>query len=197
MIFEFGQYRIDVDVDRTREFYNNARYISDGCECAGCRNYEKAVDSLPEEVLQFFDSLGIDMKKAAEVWAIMAENNRTVLYNGFYHFCGILLDNDTQAETCTEDSNLKLSHWNHNKTYSLSKDYHITIFDQCGYLLEEGFPSPVLEIEIEATIPWVLDEENSYVNEFERSSSATLKPSIILRLKKSIKNLLRPTRPHQ
>ena len=59
MVFEFGQYTVDVDVARTREFYRNARRIDQDCHCDGCRNYVKAVDTFPENVLTIFsDQIG-------------------------------------------------------------------------------------------------------------------------------------------
>lgn len=54
-----------------------------------------------------------------------------------------------------------LSYWNKENTYEITKDYHISFGEEAA-LLEKGFPLPVLQIEIEANIPWVLDEECSY-----------------------------------
>lgn len=54
MIFQFGQFEIDVDVNRTREFYKKMENVSKGCNCTGCRNFEKAVDFLPGNVIVFF-----------------------------------------------------------------------------------------------------------------------------------------------
>ena len=49
MIFEFGTFKVDVDVERTRRFYET---VDDqlGCECAGCRNFRKAYPLLPDAV---------------------------------------------------------------------------------------------------------------------------------------------------
>ncbi len=66
MIFTFGQYKIDVDVEKTKEFYSNAKTVSTGCSCDGCLNFEKAVGKLPKEVRTFFADLGIDMTKVCE-----------------------------------------------------------------------------------------------------------------------------------
>lgn len=188
MRFQFGQFEIDVDVDKTREFYRNAELISEGCECPGCRNYEKAVDFLPNEVTSFFDSLGVDMKKAAEVWATMANPDGSVLYSGFYHLCGELLScENNQAEMPMDKRRKGLSHWDVSRNYSLTKNYDISVFDECGSLIEEDFPLPVLEIEIDADIPWVLNEENIYVDKPEKQSPAASnvpKSSIISRLKR-------------
>ena len=44
MIFEFGYHKIDVDVEKTRAFYEQAELLTEGCECLNCKKYEKAVD---------------------------------------------------------------------------------------------------------------------------------------------------------
>lgn len=90
MIFQFGQHQVDIDVDKTRSFYENAPFISEGCSCSGCRNYEKVIKALPPEVTVFFD-LGVDMRKVSEVYVNCTNSNGTLFYGGFYHLCGTLL----------------------------------------------------------------------------------------------------------
>ena len=190
MIFQFGQFTIDVDVDKTREFYTSAEHISEGCECPGCRNYEKAVDFLSAEIPTFFDSLGVDMKKAAEVWAIMANSDGSVYYTGFYHLCGKLLScENNQVEKSTNEKRRGFSQWEASRNYSLTEDYNITFFDECGSLIEKDFPLPIFEIEVEANIPWVLNEENIYADKpkkqsFAAPTSIAPKPSVISRFKR-------------
>lgn len=43
MILKFNQYVIDIDIDKTRRFYQTAENIAYGCNCSGCRNFENAV----------------------------------------------------------------------------------------------------------------------------------------------------------
>jgi len=61
MIFEFGQYQVDIDVDKTRLFYENAPLVSEGCSCSGCRNYENAIMGISSEITGFYYDLGVDM----------------------------------------------------------------------------------------------------------------------------------------
>lgn len=162
MIFQFGQFKLDIDVDKTREFYKEMEYVSEGCSCAGCRNFEKAVNVLPREVVEFFESLGIDMKKITEVYVYTTNPNGTVYYGGFFHLCGRLLEgNSAWEKESVEMENAGLFQWKRSNTYPLSKDFCIS-FKQGGNLVEKEFPEPVLTIDIEANIPWVLDEENTY-----------------------------------
>lgn len=91
MIFELGQYRVDIDVNKTKSFYETARLVSEGCSCSGCRNFEKAITALPSEVTGFFANWGVDMRKVCEVYVNCSNSDGTLLYGGFYHLCGSLL----------------------------------------------------------------------------------------------------------
>ena len=92
MVFEFGSYKADIDVEKTRHFYKNAESVSKRCSCDGCTNFEEAVAVLPQSVIKFFADLGIDMRKVCECYVNITNDNGTLLYGGFYHVCGTLLD---------------------------------------------------------------------------------------------------------
>ena len=162
MIFQFGQFEIDVDVNRTREFYKKMENVSKGCNCTGCRNFEKAVDFLPGNVIGFFDTLGIDMKKITEVFVNTTNPDGTVFYGGFYHLCGKLLKGGSAwIEEPTNTENANLFHWEQSNSYSLCKDFYVS-FGNVNALVEKDFPKPVLTLDIQANIPWVLNEPNTY-----------------------------------
>lgn len=163
MKFQFGEYSLDIDVYKTRVFYKKLENVSAGCNCYGCRNFEKAMDVLSDEIKHFFHSIGVDMKKPAEVYVNMVNPDGSVLYGGFYHLCGTIL-NGTSAwvEVNTDSENSMVFHWEHSKTYPVSKDFFISFQEDCS-LVEDGFPTPVLQMEIEANIPWILPETNGYV----------------------------------
>ena len=56
MIFEFGTFKVDVDVERTRRFYET---VEDqlGCECAGAETFAKRIRCFPMLFKHFFGSL--------------------------------------------------------------------------------------------------------------------------------------------
>lgn len=163
MIVQFGQFKAEIDVDKTQEFYKKMECVSKGCDCAGCRNYESAIDFLPDEVTHFFYSIGIDMKKISEVYVNTTNPDGTVFYGGFYHLCGKLLEGKSAwVEQWIEKDTVRVDRWEHSKTYSVSKDFYISFQEDCS-LVETGFPAPVLQLEIEANIPWVLKEKNTYL----------------------------------
>lgn len=155
MIFKFGQYKVDINIEKTRYFYNNAQLVSDGCTCDGCENFEKAVSLLPKTVTAFFAALGIDMRKICESYVNCVNNDETLLYGGFYHVCGTVSGGSDSCAPAASDGEDDL-------TFPVSDDMHISFRESCD-LLEKGFPLPVIQLEISANIPWVLEKENPYI----------------------------------
>ena len=144
MIFTFSKFILDVDVENTKRYYHTAPLISVNCSCNGCRNYEKAIDFLPQEVISFFSQFGIDMKKAVpEIYPIYAPDENTVCYGGWYHICGKILKGK-HTEIAVSDN------------FSVTFDAQCDLL--CG-LLDNNFPLPALQLDIDATIPWVLTEK--------------------------------------
>ena len=92
MIFRFANFVLDVDVERTREFYGReGRFV---CTCQNCRNYDKAILAAPATVLGFLERMGVDPRKPAEVYSVKGEleEDGTLWYMGWYHVCGVLVD---------------------------------------------------------------------------------------------------------
>nr|WP_288828497.1 hypothetical protein [uncultured Clostridium sp.] len=158
MIFKFGQYQVDIDVDKTKSFYENAPLVSEGCSCSGCRNYEKAITVLPAEVTGFFSDLGVDMRKVSEVYVNCNNSDGTLFYGGFYHLCGTLL----LGESAWVSIDPSISHWEEEQAFKITNDFHVSFQKECS-LLEDDLPRPALQLEISANIPWVLHEENKYL----------------------------------
>lgn len=157
MIFEFGKYKLDIDVEKTKEFYDKAEMITEGCRCAGCQNFEQAVDILPLEVKKFFANLGIDMRKICECYVNYTNEDRTLFYGGFCHICGDLMSGESAWIKYDDTS----SHWDDKKTFAISENFHIS-FQKEVSSLEKDFPLPAIQLEFSANIPWVLNEENTY-----------------------------------
>lgn len=158
MIIEFGQYKVDVDIQKTKEFYKKAELVSKGCSCDGCLNFEKAVGVFPQSVTMFFTNLGIDLRKVCECYVNCTNKDGTLLYGGFYHVCGTLLN----GKSAWKKINDRTSYWEENATFAVSLDFHIS-FQEDIALLEADFPLPVIQLEFSANIPWVLNKENTYL----------------------------------
>ena len=155
MIFRFSNFVLDVDVDRTRAFYarEDVETTSEKCACQGCQNYDKAILAASDTVVDFLRSLDIDPRKPAEVFDVMGglDENGQVWYNGFYHICGTRLEGE-DAWVHTSESSM---HLDGDRMYAVDDSFKVS-FEERVLLLHEGFPTPVLQLEIDARLPWVL-----------------------------------------
>ena len=155
MIFEIGNYRLDVDVNRTRTYYDAASSIS--CDCPGCRNFLAAIHLIPKDVHHFFHQLGVSIEKAPDMTAYHSADGMRTYYNGWYHICGTILEGRDPWIKTGETS------------YQLDPTCKVPLTDGLSVffsshvnLLDPAFPQPAFTVEFEGNIPWVLDEPNSY-----------------------------------
>ena len=162
MIYEHSPYRIDVDVEKTRAFYENATGIT--CNCPGCRNFPRATEQLPQEVQAFFESFGIDIRKPAEYYVFDAVEPGSVFGGGFWHICGTILEGkDLWIQESPKSRRMDTSY-----AFDLADDFTVYFTEEIA-LLEEGFPGPVIQLEFIGYIPWALEEENPYLITKEES----------------------------
>ena len=166
MIYKFAHFEVDVDVERTRAFYQAARVMTDDCSCSGCRNFVKAMNFLPEKVTTFFTRLGVDMKKLTEIWVNCTNADGTISYNGLSNVCGKLIAGENAWVTCWEEKDPRkpygvTKYWEEENTYSITNDFRISFQEDCS-LVDIDFPRPVIQLDLSADIPWVLDEVNDY-----------------------------------
>lgn len=156
MIFKFQPYILDIDVERTAAFYRTLPPMTEGCNCDDCRNYQQAVGHLHEKTLAFFSALGIDIAKPTEVYVNDASSEGILYYGGFYHLCGRILQGDSAWVANSETENCKTFVWDDEKTIPLDDGFHVSFQRECD-LVEEALPSPAIQLDFIAMIPWVLD----------------------------------------
>ena len=86
-----GGYRIQVDVEATRNWYDLYGEPAGGCDCAYCRNFTAAVETLPPEVGDFLARMGLDLRRPGDASECgPAEGGR--LYTPLWHLAGRLLE---------------------------------------------------------------------------------------------------------
>ena len=117
MYIRLRKFQLQIDPEKTREFYKKAKYVTEGCRCAGCRNFEKAIDYMPNEVLCFFHSMGIDMKKITEIYVNKSDPDGTLLYGGFCHVCGTMTEGKSAWVKTQETADSKTFVWQKENTY--------------------------------------------------------------------------------
>lgn len=84
---KIGDWILEVDVERTRDFYQEYHQITEGCYCLFCKNFVTAVELIPKPVLDFFQSLGIDPTKEGEVSEYCENKDGTHLWR-FFSYSG-------------------------------------------------------------------------------------------------------------
>lgn len=141
MIFDFSKFVIEVDLNKTKKFYDESNVSPYDCSCRKCRNYMLAIDDFPKEVFDFFEKLCIDVRKSSEVFVIGELENGKFCYGGFYHLCGKII-------SCPAESGVR---------HSITDDFAIWFSDDIS-LLERNFPMPAIQMEIIFCIPWKLDK---------------------------------------
>lgn len=159
MRLEFGQFIIDADPEGTRVYYQTDPGIT--CTCSGCRNYARAAAGFPPELLDFFRALGIDPQKPAEVYVNCTRADGRLWYGGFYHLRGTLLQGEGGWRPVSADETSRISAWDRESCYRAAEDFYVA-FTQEAALVDPDFPRPVLQLELDAAIPWLLEEENDY-----------------------------------
>ena len=146
MKIEYDGNTIEIDSRKTAEFCKALPVVTDECDCLGCRNYAQAVSAFPSEVKAFFQKLGMEPRKASEVYVYGAvDEGKAVYYGGFYHLFGkILTDGDLGA------------------SYKITECYSVRFKKEIN-LPEEEMPKDMIQMEIDFTsVPWMLSEGNPY-----------------------------------
>ena len=157
MLFEFGNYILDIDVDKTREFYIHAQNITADCDCQGCRNYVKWAEELSAEPKYTLENMGVLLEKTPEVYVNCSNEDGTLYYGGFYHVCGKIVRGKNPWMTITENSRT----FDEGTFVSLADGFRVSFTEDID-LLEENFPTPAIQMEILANIPFVLSERCDY-----------------------------------
>ena len=140
MIFQLGRYTIDVDVEKTKDFYASAVVSNEICSCPCCQHFPNAIMSCSTIIVDFLNNLGIDPRKPGEVFGDK--------YNcsGWYHIVGTLLNGRVDG-LVYDSSNAFIP----DKTV----DFIVWFDDDSNRMgrIEKNFPSPILEMSFSANFP--------------------------------------------
>lgn len=147
--FTFGNYHLSVDVEKTRAYYVAHPLPWITCDCAGCRNFARAVKELPQLVRDFFENLGLDLEKPGEI-CLYNGTPEAVTGGGWYHLVGTVLEGSSKPG----DYEVFPAGW-----YELDGNFSVGFKAACD-LLPEDFPQPCFQMEVNYCLPWLLEEKN-------------------------------------
>nr|WP_326190265.1 hypothetical protein [uncultured Oscillibacter sp.] len=152
--FVFGLYRLEVDVEATRAYYEAHPGPWITCTCDGCRNFARAAGKLPQAVTDFFHTLGLDPEKPGELMYYQG-TPETLSGGGWYHLVGRVAEGSSKPG----DDEVLPAGW-----YDLAEGFSVGLKTECD-LLPDDFPKPCFQMEFEHVMPWVLNEPNPYIYE--------------------------------
>ena len=158
MIFRLEKYKLFIDTERTRMFYQQTVNFNQYCNCDICLNFRLAINYFSQNIKKFFASLGIDMYKVCECYSNGIDKNNKILYGGFYHICGHFLEH----KNIQDKKSKSMSHERGKTIFCLTSDFKIYFHEELA-LLETNFPLPAIQLEFLATIPWILQKDNPYL----------------------------------
>ena len=157
LVFDFGKYILDIDVNKTREFYGQAKALTDRCDCQGCKNYAAWAEGLSPETKDRLETVGLSLEKAQEVYVKCRFPDGTLSYGGWYHLCGRILQGPDPWVRVDDRSRYLAREC----FVYMGEDYRVTFTEDIS-LLDEEFPMPVIQMEIEAKLPFTLPEDCEY-----------------------------------
>lgn len=143
---------LEIDFERTCNFYKSCHVITDDCKCTDCLNYVGACALIPKKIRDLYVSFGIDPTKEGEVYNMVKNDDGTCLYGGFYHITGRIVEGPDCVVPFMSDENAQVRTFN---LLPIIEGYKIG-FTPGVSLVPPGFPLPVIQMEFMFTIPWVL-----------------------------------------
>ena len=167
---------IELADEATREYYAAGSRIND-CGCDDCGNFRAFAPNFPNEVKEFFRSLGIDDMRVLRELMPYTMHDGKLIVGGFYHLVGRMEGGfKPQPAPDFRDKLRKMLGLKPSKYRDLPEDdtresgiiymdldAPVDFFDvyfkvPCD-LLPEDFPENAVQLEISTTIPWVIDKK--------------------------------------
>jgi len=139
-------WHLEVDYSKTKEYYTNQN-VNEDCECLSCENYRLNCRFLSSELMEFYESLGVDPSKEGEFMEFGQNDEGNIVYMGFYHVVGRIIQGPDYVDDKWEKLNL-LKIDNYEFAFS-SKEI------RC---IRDDFPKPVIQLEFTTSHPWIIDK---------------------------------------
>lgn len=135
---------LKIDQARTMNYYQKT---SPYCPCLYCKNFSAASKQLDTRITGIFNALGVDAAKPNHLSEFGEVGDGVRLYEGSYPFIGELI----------EGLSARNSEWSTINTATI-ENFTFAFNHELSFIDEE-MPKPILQLDFEARIPWVLSEE--------------------------------------
>jgi len=147
---EGWQIRYDAEATR-RAYLARGPGYPEVCGCLDCRNYAAARDTTYRgATLELLERFGIDPSREAEVFATGQVESGLYVYEGWFHFAGVV---DVASDPFTTRDP------DHGTLFGL-------FFTAGGALMPETFNGlDVVQLDFRAEVPWVLDVPREHPND--------------------------------
>ena len=160
MRLDFRSYSVEVDAEATRRAYEALSRTDEACTCSGCRNFSLAIgDALGEGGRRFFEELGVDPAKPTEACVddALGGADGTLLYGAWYRLCG-RIERRFELPPGTTGREWRDAMARDVGDANVSFSEHV-IGGKAGF-----GGGAVVQMDISARVPWVLDEPNTYLD---------------------------------
>ena len=142
-------WEIEVDLEKTLEYYNQLEDNDLLTCCLYCKNYYYGIGKSSEILTDLFNNLGVTPKKTAHLSELTKLDNGKHLYDADYLLCGNILvkplerENETNVSKMTELIDGGSFHFSNIRPSCVRADI-------C--------PQPLLTLQLVCEAPWVLSE---------------------------------------
>ena len=149
----FKRWTFRADAHATRLAHDSIEAGSpERCGCLYCRNFAAARHLVyPPEALALFDQLGVRHDRESETWEGGPVDDGRYFYAGWFHFVGAELAGRDAFVHWTETSGT----WD---LEALTGGFSAGLTIELALVPEALRSLPVLQLEFQAKVPWVLEE---------------------------------------
>ncbi|SRR6266446_4671345 len=153
-----ARWQVEYDADATRVCYARVAQGSQiTCLCNDCHNFAAALEqAFPPAARGVLDQLGIDHTKPAEVYTTGRVDSGLHQYGGWFHLVGCIESGADAWRQIDKDGKSFTG-----ELEPLSDHFQIGLTPRVALLPKPFHGKPVVQVEFETRIPWVLSEKES------------------------------------
>ena len=154
----FARWEIECDAGTTRDLFNQVLSgAPETCGCLPCRNFAAArASAYPPDVIQLLDSLGIPHNREAEIYHTHRIGPGRHHYGGWFHIVGRIVSG---LDACKQIGTTRHGPvWGFDLV-KVGAEFEMGFTHRIGLLKEPFQGHSVVQLEFQATVPWLLAEE--------------------------------------